>query len=111
MHEFGIVSMTASSRDEAERIARALVEKRLAACVQIVSDIRSLYWWQGRMCDEHEVLFIAKTARSCFDALEAEVRRLHSYEVPEIVFLPIAAAGSDYLEWIAGVTREPVSGS
>ena len=105
MTDSGIVYMTASSRDEAERICRALVEKRLAACVQIVSEIRSLYWWEGRVCDEPEILFTAKTTVSCFDELVEEVKRLHSYRVPEIVFVPIAHAAPDYLRWIAEVTK------
>jgi len=105
MQDCGIVCMTASSRDEAERIARALVEKRLAACVQLVSDIRSVYWWQGSICDENEVFFMAKTTRACFDELTAEVKRLHSYDVPEIVYIPIAVASPDYQGWIVAETK------
>jgi len=105
MTDSGIVCMTASSRDEAERIARSLVEKRLAACVQIGSEIRSLYWWEGRVCDEPEVLFTAKTTAACFDELVEEVKRLHSYSVPEIIFVSIADASPDYRRWIAEVTK------
>jgi periplasmic divalent cation tolerance protein len=105
MPETGIVFMTAADREEAERIARALVEKQLAACVQIVSEIRSLYRWEGRVCDESEILFIAKTTRALFDDLSAEVRRLHSYRVPEIVFVPIAAADHAYVRWITDSTQ------
>jgi periplasmic divalent cation tolerance protein len=105
MSDSGIVFMTAANRDEAERIARALVEKRLAACVQIISEIRSLYWWEGRVCDEPEILLTAKTTAACFDELAGEVKRLHSYSVPEIVFVPIAAATPEYLRWIAEVTK------
>ncbi len=101
----GIVFMTAANHDEAERIARSLVEKRLAACVQILPEIRSLYWWEGRVCDESEILFTAKTTDACFDELVEEVKRLHSYRVPEIVFVPIAHAAPDYLRWIAEVTK------
>ena len=105
MSDFGIVFMTASTHDEAERIARALVEKRLAACVQIHSQIRSLYWWQGRVCDEAEVRFTAKTKADCFDELVAEVKKLHSYDVPEIVFVPIGAASPEYQRWLKEVTK------
>jgi periplasmic divalent cation tolerance protein len=105
MNDSGIVFMTASNQDEAENIARALVEKRLAACVQILPGIRSLYWWEGRVCDETEVLFTAKTTAACFNELVEEVKRLHSYTVPEIVFVPIAAASPDYQRWIADVTQ------
>jgi len=104
MSEIGVVFMTASSREEAELIARALVEKHLAACVQIVSEIRSLYWWEGRVCDDPEILCIAKTTAACFDDLSAEVKRLHSYTVPEIVFVPVSAASADYRNWIFDVT-------
>jgi len=105
MQDCGIVFMTAPNPDEAGRIARALVEKRLAACVQIHPEIRSLYWWEGRVCDETEVLFTAKTTAACFNELVEEVKRLHSYSVPEIVFVPIAAASPDYQRWIAAVTK------
>ncbi len=103
--DIGIVFMTAANREEAGLIARALVEQRLAACVQIVADIRSLYWWEGRLCDEPEILCIAKTTAACFDELAAEVRRLHSYAVPEIVFVPISDAAPDYWRWVAEVTK------
>lgn len=105
MSDCGIVFMTAANRAEAEVIGRCLVEKRLAACVQIVSDIRSVYWWEGRICDEHEVQLTAKTTATLFDELAAEVKRLHSYRVPEIVFVPIAAGEPDYLRWIADSTQ------
>lgn len=105
MSDIGVVFMTASSRKEADLIARALVEKRLAACVQIVSDIRSMYWWEGRVCDEPEILCMAKTTVACFDELAAEVKRLHSYAVPEIVFVPITESTPDYRSWISEVTK------
>jgi periplasmic divalent cation tolerance protein len=110
MSEIGIVFMTAARREEAELLARALVEKRLAACVQIISDIRSVYWWQGRVCDEPETLCMAKTTAACFDELSAEVKRLHSYDVPEIVFVPIADASPEYRQWIVRETRQPSGG-
>jgi periplasmic divalent cation tolerance protein len=105
MMDSGIVFMTAANRDEAELIARTLVEKRLAACVQIHPEIRSLYWWEGRVCDEAEILFTAKTTHACFDELVAEVKKLHSYSVPEIIFVSIADAPPDYQRWIAEVTK------
>jgi len=105
MSECGIVFMTAANREEAERIGRVLVEKRLAACVQISSEIRSLYWWEDRICDEPEISFSAKTTAACFDELVAEVKRLHSYSVPEIVYVAIAAASPDYQRWLLEVTK------
>ncbi len=106
MSDCGIVFMTAAKREEAETIAKSLVEKRLAACVQIVSDIRSLYWWDGKVCDDPEVLFTAKTTEALFPELSAEVKRLHSYDVPEIVFVPIKDGSPEYMSWIADVTRK-----
>jgi periplasmic divalent cation tolerance protein len=107
MSEFGMVFMTASSRQEAETIGRSLVEKRLAACFQVLSECRSLYWWEGALCTENEIMCIAKTRASLFEALAAEIRRLHSYSVPEIVYVPIQTATGDYLDWIAAETRLP----
>ncbi|MGH7804266.1 MAG: divalent-cation tolerance protein CutA, partial [Candidatus Binatia bacterium] len=82
-----VVLMTAGSVEEAARIARALVEERLAACVNLVPGIRSIYRWQGAIADDAEVLLVAKTRRASLDALERRVRELHSYEVPEVLAL------------------------
>ena len=106
MTDSGIVFMTASSREEAEKIANSLVEKRLAACVQIISEIKSVYWWEGKICDEKEVFFTAKTTAGLFPELASEVKALHSYEVPEIVFVPIQDGQKDYMDWISGVTKK-----
>ncbi len=95
-----VVLMTAGNDDEAARIARGLVERRLAACVNVVPGVRSIYAWQGEICDDGEILLIAKTVRSRFDALAATVRELHSYDVPEIVALPTAAVDSAYAAWL-----------
>ena len=95
-----VVFMTAPNEDEAAGIARALVEARLAACVNMVKNIRSVYSWQGNIEDEAEVLMIAKTRKDLFEALSEKVRELHSYEVPEIIALPIIAGSAEYLKWI-----------
>jgi periplasmic divalent cation tolerance protein len=105
MSDFGMVFMTAASRQEAEVIGRSLVEQRLAACFQMLSESTSLYWWEGALCRETEIMCIAKTRAGLFEALAAEIRRLHSYKVPEIVFVPIQTATADYLDWIAAETR------
>jgi len=105
MTDCGIVLMTAASREEAEKIANFLVEERLAACAQIISDIRSIYWWEGKIRREAEVFFMAKTTRDAFPRLEAAVKKLHSYKVPQIVFLAIEEGSADYLGWL----REMVS--
>jgi periplasmic divalent cation tolerance protein len=106
MTEKGIVFMTAASREEADKIADLLVEKRLAACVQIISDIKSVYWWEGKICRDDEVFFIAKTTKQLFPDLTEEVKKLHSYKVPEIVFVPIQVGSKEYMEWIHKVTKE-----
>ncbi len=99
-----IVFITASNEDEAARIARSLVEARLAACVNIIGNIRSIYSWQGKIEDEAEVLMTVKTQRSLFNALSEKVRELHSYSVPEIIAVPIVEGSADYLNWLKEVT-------
>jgi len=99
------VFITASNEDEAANIARALVEGRLAACVNIVRNLRSIYRWQGKVEDESEVLMIVKTQSSLFDSLSKIVKELHSYTVPEIIALPIVDGSEDYLKWLKEVTE------
>ena len=98
--EYRIVFMTAGNEDEAQRIATALVEKKLAACVNIISPIRSIYRWEGKIEDEREVLLIAKTQKACVDKLIQEVKKVHSYQVPEIISLPIESGNEQYLAWV-----------
>lgn len=99
-----VVFITASNEGEAARIARTLVEERLAGCVNIVRGIRSIYSWQGKVEDEPEVLMIAKTGTALFESLSKRVKELHSYTVPEIIALPIADGSEDYLAWLGDVT-------
>ncbi len=102
---YGIVFVTAKDADEAERIARGLLERKLAACCNIVKDVRSLYWWQGKVEDSPEVLLVIKTRQELFKRLAAEVKALHSYSVPEVVLLPITEGNEDYLRWIDDSTK------
>lgn len=95
-----VVLMTAADEPEAGRIAEMLVAKRLAACVQILPGMQSIYVWQGAVQRETEVLLLAKATRANFDELEREVRGIHSYETPEIIALSIAAASEPYLRWL-----------
>ena len=95
-----VVYVTAPNEDEATGIAKALVEAKLAACVNIISNIRSIYSWQGNLEDDSEVLMIIKTRKQLFDSLTVEVKKLHSYDVPEIIALPISLGSEDYLGWI-----------
>jgi len=99
-----VVLVTCGSEEEAAKIGRSLVENRLAACTNIVSPIRSIYRWEGRIWDEKEWLLLVKTERDRFEALENEVKSLHSYSVPEIIALPITCGSQAYLAWLAEMT-------
>jgi periplasmic divalent cation tolerance protein len=99
-----VVFITASNEDEAAKIAKALVETRLAGCINIIKNIRSIYSWQGRIEDEKEILMIVKTQKTLFDSLMKKVKELHSYTVPEIIALPIIEGSEDYLKWLKEVT-------
>lgn len=99
-----VVFITASSEDEAAKISKALVESRLAGCVNIIKDIRSIYSWQGKIEDDKEFLMIAKTQKHLFNALMKKVKELHSYSVPEIIAMPIIEGSEDYLKWLKEVT-------
>ena len=101
-----VVLMTAASQDEASRIAEMLVGAQLAACVQILPEITSVYRWQGEIQREKEILLLAKTNRSRFDELEGKVRAMHSYETPEIIAVPVTDASGPYIEWLLTELRE-----
>jgi periplasmic divalent cation tolerance protein len=94
------VFITAPNIDEASRIAELLVERKLAACVQILPSMESVYRWQGKVARQAEILLIAKTASSKFAELEREVRAVHSYETPEIVAVPLTALSEPYRQWL-----------
>jgi periplasmic divalent cation tolerance protein len=95
------VLTTTGSEEEAERISAALVERRLAACVQVVGPISSRYRWQGKVEHEREWLCLAKTEASRYDEVEAAIRELHSYDEPEIVATAIVAGSAGYLGWLS----------
>lgn len=100
-----VVLITASSPDEGSRIAEALVAERLAACVNRVDGISSVYWWKGKIERGSESLLVAKTRGELVERLIARVKELHSYSVPEVIVLPIEAGNADYLEWIDEETK------
>jgi len=102
-----VVFMTAASGEEAARLADMLIGAHLAACVQILPEMESVYRWQGKVERQAETLLLAKTTRSKFEELEREVRALHSYETPEIIALPIVAGSSPYLEWLSAGVKIP----
>ena len=95
-----VVLCTCSGEDEAERLARSLVGDRLAACVSVVPKVRSFYRWKGELEEAAECLLIMKTSRAVFDRLREAIQRVHSYDVPEIVALPITDGAANYLDWI-----------
>jgi periplasmic divalent cation tolerance protein len=95
-----VLLATAPDADVAARIARTLVEERLAACVNLVPQVRSIYRWQGRVEDESEVLLVIKTRADRVDALAARLRALHPYELPELLVLPVESGLAPYLEWV-----------
>jgi periplasmic divalent cation tolerance protein len=99
-----VVWVTCGSEEEAVRIARALVEERLAACVNILSPIRSIYRWEGKVWDEKEWFLMIKTRRNKFVELEKKVKSLHSYSVPEIIALPLVEGSHSYLDWLKEMT-------
>jgi periplasmic divalent cation tolerance protein len=101
-----VVLVTCGSMREANKIARAIVSKKLAACANIFSvPVESVYRWKGKVESAQEVLMVIKSLQKRFAALEQEIRRLHSYEVPEIIALRIERGSSVYLEWIAESVR------
>jgi len=101
-----VVLVTAGSKEEAQRIAESLLNQRKAACVNIVPVVSSLFWWQGKLDSAQECLLIIKTKASLFGEVARLVKAAHSYEVPEIIALPIIDGGKDYLDWIEGEVRK-----
>ncbi len=115
--DFVVISGTAGSREDAQRIGRLLVERRLAACVQ-TAPVHSTYRWQGAVEEADEHLFRAKTRRSLADAAVAAIKAAHAYELPEIIVTPITGGHAPYFEWIEYETgpvssngRQPIGSS
>jgi periplasmic divalent cation tolerance protein len=98
--QYVVILVTASSVDEARKIADALVTKGLAACCNIIPAVRSIYRWEGKLCDDAEVLMVIKSRRDRFPQLASAVKSLHSYQVPEIIALPLVEGWPPYLKWL-----------
>ncbi len=98
--DFIIVFCTTPGKDSAEKIARSLVEKRLAACANIVDNITSIYRWKGEICRDDEAMLLIKTTADAYEALEKEIKARHPYDTPEIVALPLLKGSAEYLKWI-----------
>lgn len=94
------IYVTAKDADEAKVLARTVVEERLAACANVLGSIQSIYWWDGRLCEDEEVALVLKTSNDRKFELVARLRELHSYETPCIVCLPITDGNPDFLQWI-----------
>lgn len=94
------VLITCASMEEAERLAKSLLEAKLAACINIARGVKSLFWWEGRVEEAEEALMIVKTRLDRLSELVKEVKARHSYTVPEVVALPIVAGLEDYLKWL-----------
>ena len=100
MQEKILVMITTGSEEEGVKIAETLLEERLIACANLIGGIRSLYRWKGQVCDDREILLLCKTERQLFSRLSNKVKSIHSYEVPEIIALPVIEGWQPYLEWI-----------
>ncbi len=95
-----VVLTTCETEEEASTIARTLVEKRLAACVNIMPSVKSIYRWKDKIEDASEILLIIKSRRDLFDALRTEISKIHSYELPELIAIPIVDGSESYLTWL-----------
>ena len=95
-----VVFSTCGSREEAEKLARQLLEARLAACVSVIMQVQSFYWWQGKIEDSQEWLLMIKTSRDLFDKLRSALETAHSYELPVVLAVPIVEGSPNYLAWL-----------
>ena len=105
-----VVLSTCASAKEANRIASDLVEKGLAACVNLVSGVRSVYRWKNKIEKSQEVLLVIKTNRALFESVRSQIEKLHSYELPEVIALPVVDGAEQYLEWIDRELRKEHAG-
>lgn len=98
--DFIVVIITCPSKDNALKIKNVLLEKKLAACINIVNGVNSFFWWEGKIEEAKEVLMFIKTKKDVLKALITEVKKVHEYTIPEIIALPIIGGNKDYLDWI-----------
>ena len=105
--KYQLVLTTTGSDEQASALARQLVERNVAACVNVVGPVSSFYWWKGEIAQDEERLLVNKTTAARFDALAAAIRELHTYDVPEIVAIPVENGDPNYLQWISDCVGEP----
>ncbi|GBF81861.1 divalent-cation tolerance protein CutA [Aphanothece sacrum] len=105
--QYIMVITTTSNKEDAEKITRHLLEKRLAACIQIIDSISSYYWWQDKINCDQEWLCLIKSHQSVYDLLEKTIIEIHPYEVPEIIALPIVSESNNYLKWLGNQLVNP----
>lgn len=103
--EYVIAFVTTESNEEAKRIAKALVERKLAACVNVIPQVVSYYWWDGKIASDQEAKLVIKTKSGLMEKLIETVKNLHSYEVCEVTCVPIVGGNADYLNWIGEVVK------
>ncbi len=106
MEEYIQVVTAIEKREDAEKIAKALVEKRLAACVQILGPIVSTYWWKDNIETAEEWLCVIKSKKDVYEELEKSIKEIHPYETPEIFALPVVAGSKDYLKWLSNEVKK-----
>jgi periplasmic divalent cation tolerance protein len=104
-----VVFSTCGSSEEAERLARQILETRLAACVSVITQIQSYYWWKDKVEQATECLLVIKTSSNLFGQLRSKLESLHSYEVPELLALPVIAGSPKYLAWLDAELRDPAA--
>lgn len=103
--DFIVIFITTKDTAQARTVARKLLDDKLAACVNVVSGVQSLFWWEGKVDEAAEVLLVVKSRKKLFAKLQRAVRAAHSYQVPEIIALPIVAGNKEYLNWIKQTTE------
>ncbi len=101
-----VIMVTAANRRQCRKIARHLVEAKLAACVNITQPVQSIYRWQGKLADEKEFLLLIKSTRELFAEIKSEISKMHSYQTPEIICLPIIDGSPDYLHWVSDSVKQ-----
>ena len=105
MHKYIQITKTVSKLDEAKRIADNILNKKIAACVQILGPIKSIYWWKNKKENKEEWLCVIKTKKQLFNKISEIIKKIHSYELPEIIAIPIINGSNEYLKWIDNETQ------